>query len=236
MKFLVVIMSLIAGINLFANDYVVSYSQGYAQTSHEDLKDLNNFFIDYSKRTHDIDLKIVDNYPNHYYLQFELKFKTKDNFYTGFGFKSFSSGARLNYSDFSGELRTDLLSNSKFIYLLGQYDFRPIKFLSISPFMNYDLIFSQLEIKDYIRIYDESQQTTTDFSAFSHGFTFGTDLLVVIEPVQFGIKTSYTVDLNNFIFRGDYENEDRGMILSGDKIIQAKWGGYRVGLVLSVGI
>jgi hypothetical protein len=178
--------------------------------------------------------RVVQNYPA--FLVFDLKaLYRKENYWVGFDCKFMSSGARVSYRDYSGELRLDHVARA---YAAGVCFKKPVWTKEkISLLLTGDLVFvrSLVAITSYVAVYDHSESETLGITSIGIGAQPGVDLRYRLGRFSVGINAGF------------FANRNAGLHLQGNKYavltrtgkeepLRTNWSGFRGGLHLALAI
>ncbi|MBK7228122.1 MAG: hypothetical protein IPH97_04475 [Ignavibacteriales bacterium] len=226
------------GIMLFS---IVLYSQdqynfirikgGYGSYSMYDMENIQNFIVSAYKQQN-IKASTVDQFPS--FWNFELQFSRNlfnSIYITGsMGFSS--TGGRVHYRDFSGEVKLDQLVKANSFGLGVEYCFNPAESFKYYTGLHFNLVFSTLEMNDFIRIYNETNNEVTKFESSGVGFEPLGAIEYELEPFFFRLEMGFLLNLNGPYYLQD--SNDLILKVSGDEI-SPDWTGYRFGFSFGIG-
>jgi hypothetical protein len=203
---------------------VIALRSGYGWYNMSDLRELQKQF--YTEVN--IPLEITDDFPP--YLIFELNYRHEfKNFFVG-GFAGYkSTGARLHYADYSGELfvNQELLAYSLGVNI-GTFAVRNEKF-SIPMTLSCGVNLTSLEIVSGQTIFDQSDEQRIKLNSTG----------ILIEPQigywhyfsRFGVGVDAGYEFN--IPGKLYFDEERWLADSDNEPVKAQWNGFRLRLGMS---
>lgn len=207
--------------NSYSQEHSIRFKIGYGTYNLEDVKSLHNS-IRNEVSSNGVSAKIVKEFPA--YLNFQLQFLIQNKLF-GYGFfiDKASTGGRITYSDYSGEISVNSIVSryglgvtiQKFINHHGIFD------LYVTAQLSY--LYSTLDIEEYIKIYEEQNETTTTFVSHGIGFEPGAGLEIDFQPFLTRIDLGFQIN-----YSGDFSAEGGG-VLNG---IPPQWWGFRAGLTL----
>ena len=186
-----------------------------------------------SQNTNDlVPTGIVQNYPA--FLVFDAKgLFHGEQFRAGITGKYMSSGARISYRDYSGELRVDHLSRA---YAVGGSFEKPVWTLNqLSLLLVGDLVLvrSFVDIKSYVAVHEESDSQTLGITSIGLGAEPAVRLRYRLGRFSTGINAGYFANWN----AGLHLRGNRRAVLNGGANggpIRADWSGVRGSLHLAV--
>ena len=214
--------------NLFCEDFKLELQIGYASFGMNTLKNLNQTFIE----TSPFKSQVVDDFPMYLNYQLNMLFPVETIDF-GFGFGYVSCGSRVGYSDYSGVYNYDQLVDAVNIAGLFGFDVFNINKLKLKLMFEAGYLFSDLELKEYIKIADTSISSSNSFNA--EGFYFKPGIKLdynFYNSFTFGANISYFIDLEpNFHLPN---NSDAYLYnQKTHEKISPEWNGVRFGLFLS---
>jgi hypothetical protein len=228
MKYILLIFCLVQNVaQSYAQRFEVISSIGYSQYQMHDLKTIQEITLN------DIVLpaKIVDKFPGTLHYSGELRL-TFDKFSVGFSYLFLTSGSRISYSDYSGEIRLDLtvINHSLGPSLMYQF-FKKEKF-RIGSRLQFPLMFSQINEKDYIRLLDESNSDKLRFYSLSCGFFPSIETYYKLSRINLGLRVGYLIDSKGRLA----DDRELTIYLNNKDYLTTDWSGLHIDLLLSLTI
>lgn len=96
--------------------FTVSVNMGQGSYKMSALKD----YTDYLRTTTGVNAKIISDFPSYLFYELNAQWVNDKNLLAGFNYNFGSTGARVNYSDYSGSINSDLLlSFNSYSFSLG---------------------------------------------------------------------------------------------------------------------
>lgn len=218
MKKLVIIIFLYYPILAYTQGWSIDYSIGYGTYQLDDIKNLQHTIPNH------YGLKATDWFPGYVTHSVSLGYATGHHHF-GTNLSYLTTGGRLHRADYSGSITVDMIMNG---YRLGAfyryYIDTGLTPLSIYLQMSPGVLFSNLEMKEKVTVYSESEQESTELKGVG----------IYLEPT-IGVKYRLTNWLH-FSLGGGYEFDFLGtMKLSGQKTeMESRWNGLRLyaGMIL----
>ena len=201
----------------------VGYSVGYGKYDLKELKQIMPSQKEYYQNKYpELDFAIVDNFPG--YVNHTLQVGYRHTFHEFGATGSFlTTGAKLSYADYSGEISIKLIANGYRVgayyhfYLLeaARWKWDPVSlYVGISP----AAIFSKVKSESFIRIAEETEHDTNLLRDDNLSFTLLPEIgvrVAVLSPLSIQLSVGYDVFLG-------YRSVD----LADYRI---NWGGVRLG-------
>jgi hypothetical protein len=204
---------------------------GYGSYYMSDLEEVQNYLIDYYAQ-YQIPISSVDNFPPYWNFQIQYARKLNDSFSLSGFYGYASTGGRVHYLDYSGEIKSDQVVSANFYGAGGEYIFNPSEPFKYFISFQASIVFSSLEIKDLFRIYNDATSSTTKLSSNSVGFepAAGLEFNLMALLLRFEAGVFFNFE-GTFYFE---EDPDVDFKLEGNEI-SPNWMGYRIGFSIGYG-
>lgn len=208
------------------NDNNIRIKLGYGSYDMGDIEYLQKILKDIYMQQQ-IPATIVDQFPSYWNFQLQYSRKINDSFNTMFFLGYSSTGGRLHYSDYSGEVKSDQIVAANFYGAGIEYYFNPLESFRYFGAVQICLLYSSLELSYFFKVYDTTDNLTTSFRSFG----IGVEPLVGIEyglsPLLFRFEIGLLLSGQGTF----YFNEQNDVPLKiNQKEISPNWTGYRAGL------
>ena len=184
------------------------------------LKGTYNFFAmsDETAMQNDLlkDLKVqgipaiaTESFPPYYGLQLQLVYIIKSNsgkeYHLGFFFDQASTGGRIDYKDYSGEIKVDQLFKAFSFGPTGELNKDLGGNFNCTLGLSIPLIFGSIGVKNESRIGNNINTQQVDFLSFTVGIESGITFSYLLQNISIGINldrliafsSSYTLDTNS---------------------------------------
>lgn len=140
----------------------------------EDLKYMQDHAI-MQLRRYNIPAKALQSFPPYYGMQVQMLIPINDSLgiKAGAYYEEFSTGARMDYRDYSGEERLDQILKGGALGLIGEKDFKLNSFISWNLNFGISFISASLETKALEQLYNYRSEESLEFSSFTVGLTPG---------------------------------------------------------------
>ena len=202
-----------------------------------DLEGIQNELLNDIRETN-IPAEITESFPPYFGYEFGFLIPVTDTagstLSIGGFFEHGSTGGRIHYQDYSGELSVDQLAVETSIGSLIDYE------TNVSEMFNFGLNFavsytsSSFSITSYLQVGDESQEEELNFSSSSFSFEPAIVPSMNLLGMRFGISLSYLIYIpSNLEF--DQYSEVYLINKSGDEVT-INWSGFRLGLQMRVSL
>jgi hypothetical protein len=207
-----------------AYNQVVSFSigSGIGTSQMDDLKDFQDMIL--------LDLpvqaKIVNNFPVFPLYNVKVIYLTK-HLEIGNGYTFTSTGSKIHYSDYSGEISVKQIVNSNQVSLLVYPVFsrkQNSKFLGL---VKCAAVFNNYSLEQKISVYDQEASDQLDLKSSSLAFSFGLSYCIRRRSLEFRSEIEYLIDTKGPLH---VENDpDTQLSLHGDPV-KTNWSGLRIGI------
>jgi hypothetical protein len=144
-----------------------------------------------------------------------------------------STGSRIHYRDYSGEIRTDQLLSRRAFGLHIETKTHPQSKLTFIIFSQFSFRRSFLEIKEKIRVFDQESGNTAEFVASGIGIVPGVAGQLQVAPIILRAELGFDyLSINQpFHLKGNEEAVLRNP--DGSKV-RAVWNGIRPGVTVGI--
>jgi hypothetical protein len=208
-----------------AQDLAVGAGYGVSTTRMDDMK----FIQEYILETYPLGGKVISSFPTYTMGSFNVVKQLYPLVRIGAGYATAATGARSNYSDYSGSINTDISANSHRLGAWLSYAFLSGEHYDLSLFGRLDLHYSRVDIKNTIYALGYSDGTLYEYKAFSPAGTAGLEGYIHIASFSIGANAGYLVDIPGKLSSksndADFEDpRDRTNVLTTD------WTGWRAQL------
>jgi hypothetical protein len=197
------------------------------------LKDLQRELLS-DLTTQGIDAQITESYPAHLGFQIGLLFLLnpsgdRDLWLGGF-YDYATTGGRVHYSDYSGEVKADQIANAYSVGGIISLNASDDELLKLDVSLSARLIFSDLDNEFLLRIGEDEQKETLSFSSFSFGIEPTITPSIVLSNFNLGLPVSYLVSIPTTL---EYSRNSNAYLVnnSGDKV-SIDWSGLKLGLLV----
>ena len=195
---------------------------GYGSFSMNGLKELNTYFLE----SLPVKARLTDDFPVQPFFSGALLYHAPKTMYFGPVLGFTSTGSRVSYKDFSGELFLDNILSSLNGGLRLGFTLSDKK-IKVSQENDFTLAITWLKM--YRKVL--SQEDTRNFRSMSPQAEPGIRISSHFNRFDIGVKAGYLID-----FKGKYklsEDSDKYLISADDnKPLTNNWSGFRLGLTL----
>lgn len=183
-----------------------------------------------------IDASIVESFPNYYGLQFQFVFSNSKTPYRGLAWGGYfdlaSTGGRIQYKDYSGEVTADEILSAYSLGFLLEERVLITSELECSFNVGVPFIWCYLDYALTTRIGSSSHKENPGFNAFSAGLKPGISVEYTLNRFVIGLSLDYLVcipvafKLNN--------NSDATLTTTNGKNVTMGLNGIKAGLGIGV--
>jgi len=145
-----------------------------------------------------------------------------------------STGGRIHYQDYSGEIKVDQIVNAYSWGGILNIRLRQWEFTRLDFVLGARLISSSLKNKLYIRIGDERDSQELDFSSTSVGIEPGVNYSIFMNLFKINFGISYLFNIPADLVYS--ENDEAYLTDQTGKKVSLDWGGLKFGISFGYGI
>jgi hypothetical protein len=193
------------------------------------LKDLQSDILSDIKNQ-GIEARITESYPAFFGFQAGLLFPLEEKFFIGGFFDHTSTGGRIHYSDYSGEIKADQIAKANSIGGILSLKAVNKELFNLDIQLCARFIFISFDNEFLFRIGEEQQKQKYSFSSFSFGIEPGVVPSLVLSSFNIGLSVSYLLSLSTTLEYDDYE-EAYLTSSSGEKV-GINWSGLKLGVIV----
>lgn len=207
---------------------------GYNTYKMSDLVKLQETIVTGIRSDIDIPVKAVESFPAYYNFQLQLFLLSYNSYSFGVMYDYASTGGRIHYSDYSGQIKIDQLVFQKSFGGILKKTFTDSGSV-ISGALNLKgfLIWSQMEYSEFLEIGSSSDETSYTFKSFSLGIEPAIDFFVNMDGFLVGMEMGYRLVVpTDFTLES---NSDATLENNGDSV-KAQWNGFNVSLCLGINL
>lgn len=198
-----------------------------------DLKNVQNELLS-NMYEMGIEGKITESYPAYFGFQFGLIFPLnpsgdRDLWLGGF-FDYATTGGRVHYSDYSGEVKADQIAKAYSVGGIISLSASDDELLKLDVSLGARLIFSNLDNEFLLRIGEEEQKETLSFSSLSFGLEPAITPSIVLSNFNLGLSISYLVSIPTSL---EYNRNSNAYLVDQDgNKVNIDWSGIKLGLIV----
>lgn len=208
-----------------AQDKGLMAAFGAATFQMDDMK----YYQEYILGNYPVEGEIISSFPVYYSGSLGYFKKIYPHIKIGAGYTYTTTGAKSDYTDFSGNLHTTMSAVSHRIGGFISYIFMGTDKLDLSLFGRVDANISTMEVGTYLYAGGVSSGVYSKYRAVSPNGSAGLELLYRIGDFGIGIEGGYLLDLPGKLNDTEsssklYDPEDPRRVLTSD------WSGWRAGV------
>ena len=203
----------------------VSVMWGGATFKMDDMK----YLMDIILESYPVEGVIISSFPPYYSASVNIFRQFYPHLRAGAGYTFTNTGARANYTDYSGKISTDMFAVSHRLGVSVNYLLMGSDRLELSLYGRLDVNFSTMDITSSVYVLGLSSINKNQYSSISPNGSTGLEFLYKFKNSAIGIEGGYLVDLPGKLKDRETGNElhdpnDRQKVLTTD------WTGWRVGI------
>lgn len=220
---LLLAMGLLAGAN--AQRTGLSASFGGATFAMDDMKYMQEYILD----SYPLEGAVISSFPPYFTGSVQVVRQFFPHLRAGAGYSHTTTGGRTDYSDYTGNVETDILAVSHRFGVSVNYSILGGDRLDLSVYGKVDANLSFVDITSYIYVLGFTNGIQNKYKSLSPNGSAGLELLYNFRDLALGIDAGYLVDLPGDLSNRDSESDfldpnDRQRVLTTD------WTGWRIGI------
>jgi hypothetical protein len=204
----------------------ISVMEGYGKYAMDDLKTLQHSYL----VNLPVNAEIVNNFPARPFPEIKVFYFLKI-LSAGLTYSFHSTGSKVNYKDYSGEINYTQITNLNAFGQFVRLRFLNVKHMRASLSFQTNLAYTNLKLSQTVQIFDENASEAYKLKAFSIFGEPGLDVIFPFKNFEIGLFGGYCIDTKGEF----YLNNDASMhiTLPDNKNARTNWSGYRIGIMLN---
>lgn len=203
----------------------LSASFGGATFAMDDMKYMQEYILD----SYPLEGAVMSSFPPYFTSTFQVVHEFLTHLRGGAGYSYSSTGGRTDYSDYTGNVETNILAVSHRFGVSVNYSILGGDRLDLSVYGKLDANLSFVDITSNIYVLGFSNGIQNRYKSLSPSGSAGLELLYSFRDLAFGIDAGYLVDLPGDLRNRDTDSDfldpnDRQRVLTSD------WSGWRISI------
>jgi hypothetical protein len=200
-----------------------------------DLKDFQTEILS-ALTSQGVPAKITNSYPAYFGIKtgFLISLSSLHEHGVRFGgfVKYMSTGGRVDYSDYSGEIKEDQVASSFSIGAIISIPVKDFKYVSLRADLQGMVIGSGFKYKHLFKIGDQQNKEEVDFSSTSAGIEPVLICFTRLGNFRVGLSLSYLITFPPELEADNYDNAY--LQNKNGKRLTIDWGGFKFGIMSAV--
>ena len=205
--------------------FVITISGGYAGYKLDDLKQLNYEI----RSTFPVEVRTVNDFPSRYYPEIKVGKRFK-NITFGLGYSFHSTGSKLDYKDYSGEIYVKQITTMNSVGPFADISVNPSNKLKLKLSIGLYGAFTDLKLEEKIQVYNSQTADNYKFHANSFIIQPAIEISYPVLKCEVSIFLGSAIDTSGAYF---YSEENSNIYLSGNNKAKTNWSGIRTGISFS---
>lgn len=224
--FQILILLILLSAEVNSQQFSLGVQLGTGTYSMSDLKTINEITM----KNLPFNTKTVANFPP--FINYSASFLfTAGTVYAGLTYSFLSTGSRVSGKDYSGEYRFDMLINSNSPGIYAAIDLFQKGKIRYSFYTTSGVMFSNLEIKEYLRVLETTlKDETLKFRSFNLFTEPGFKITYPFKFLDIGINAGYAFQYYNRLFLYKENKEIYLANPTSGNPVKPGWNGFRAGL------
>lgn len=203
----------------------LSASFGGATFAMDDMKYLQESILE----SYPVEGAVLSSFPPYFTGSAEVIHEFLTHLRASVGYTYTSTGGRSDYTDYSGNVETDMIAVSHRLGVSVNYSILGNERLDLSLYGNLDANLTNIEITSTINVQGRTSGVLNSYKSISPNVSAGLEFLYKLKDSAIGIEGGYLIDPG-----GDLSNKDSGTDLydphDQDRILTSNWSGWRLGI------
>jgi len=216
-------LSLISAVSAQRTGLSVSF--GGATYAMDDMKYLQEQIL----ASYPLEGAVLSSFPPYFTGSAQVVHQFLTHLRGGAGYSYSTTGGRSDYSDYSGNVETDMLATSHRFGVSLYYSILAGERLDLSLYGTADAHLSYLDITSNIFVLGYTSGIQNTYQSMSPSVSAGLELLYNFKESALGMEAGYLVDIP-----GDLSNRESGTDLldpnDPDRILATDWSGWRISI------
>jgi len=222
---LVMLLTLGLSAGVSAQKTGISASFGGATFAMDEMKYLQENILE----SYPVEGAVISSFPPYFTGSAQVIHQFMTNLRAGAGYTYTSTGGRMDYTDYSGNIETNMIAISHRFGVSVNYSILGGERLDLSLFGKLDANITHLDISSTINALGLSNGLQNKYKSLSPNGSAGLELVYKLKDSAIGLEAGYLVDL-----AGDLSNRESGSDLldpnDRQKTLTADWSGWRAGI------
>jgi hypothetical protein len=221
--FYIMLIILLMPAGMIAQELGLSAGFGMSAQQMDDLKELQQHLASLEE----VELGTVSSFPDYAMTSVNLYYQLFQAIRIGAGYTYTSTGARSNYTDYSGEISWDIQANSHRLGAFLSYAVLGGERYDLSVYGRVDANISRVSLSRTIYIMGYGSRQTEKFGGIKAGFTAGAEFLWHFHKISLGVDGGYMLDLPAGL--SSLDSGGNLSITSGgtSRVVTTDWTGWR---------
>lgn len=194
---------------------------GLQASQMDDMKHLQNLIMD----TYPVDGKVLSSFPT--YITGSLGFLKQyhPSMRIGGGYSHSATGAKSNYTDYSGYIGTEMQATSHRIGAFAAYSVLGGDWFELSVYGRLEVKYTFLEVISSINALGYTNQIANKYSSISPGASAGLEFMIHLREFSIGAEGGYEVDAPGKL---SYRDNKKDLLdpIDPDRVLTSDWTGW----------
>ena len=211
-----------------AQKMAFSLGGGISTTRMDDMKYLQEYILG----SYPVEGAITSSFPTYGMASLHLGAQINQAIRITGGLTYSVSGGKINYTDSTGSLTTDLSATSSQFELAAYYRILGGDFYELSVFGSLGANLSRIKLTNTLLVLGYSDLSQSDFQAISACGSAGLEAMLHLSGFSAGLEAGYNVDMPGELKDGDSGADLIDPETGSDRILTTDWTGWQVQLKL----
>ncbi len=220
-------MASLAGIQ--AQDFGFQAGIGVHASRMDDMKYVQEYMLE----TYPVDGKIVSSFPVYATGSLRLVKKLYHDVRIGAGYSYSTTGGRTNYSDYTGNINTDVLASSHRLGGYAAYTLFGGEWYDLSAYGQLDVNFTRIDINTTMYVMGYQDGVMYEYKSISPSGTVGLEFFFHLNDFSLGLSAGYQIDGPGKLTDLDTE-ENLTDPYDRDRVLTSDWSGWQAHILFLI--
>jgi len=194
---------------------------GIQASSMDDLKYLQELILD----AYPVQGEIISSFPAFTMASFGWINQRSPTIRIGVGYGFSATGAKTNYTDYSGSLTSLISAESHRLGAFGSYSLLRGDWFELSVIGRFEIKYSRVDISSDLYVLGASGILENSYKSWSPGGAGGAEFLFHLKDISFGLEGGYEIDAQGKLTSLE-DNEELTDPNDPDHVLTTNWTGW----------
>ncbi len=194
---------------------------GIQASSMDDLKYLQGLILE----TYPLEGKIVSSFPAYTMGSFGWINQRSPTIRIGAGYGFSTTGAKSNYTDYSGYITSLINAVSHRLGAFASYSLLRGDWFELTVIGRFEIKYSRVDVSSNLYALGASGLTENSYSSWSPGGAGGAEFLIHLKNYSFGLEGGYDIDAQGKLTKRE-NNEELTDPNDPDRVLSTNWTGW----------
>ncbi len=183
----------------------------------DDMKYLQNLIMD----TYPVEGKVISSFPTYITGSLGILQQYNPTLRIGGGYSYSATGAKSNYTDYSGYIGTEMQATSHRIGAVAAYSVLGWDWFELSVYGRLEVKYTSMEVTSSINALGHTDQISNKYRSISPGASAGLEFMIHLKELSIGAEGGYEIDAPGKLSYQDSKDDlldprDQNRVLTSD--------------------